>query len=69
MNSASGNPSKFLIPPRLRSSFACSRWKCSASFLDIRSTLPSAITASISFSRLIDCFTVLKLVSMPPSQR
>jgi len=33
------------------------------------STLPSSIAASISFSLLVDWRTVLKLVSMPPSQR
>jgi len=50
------------------SSFASSRWNISASFL-IRISVPASICAFISFRRLSEPFTVLKLVSMPPSQR
>ena len=35
----------------------------------MRSNVPSVDIVSRSFSRLIDALTVLKLVSMPPSQR
>ena len=35
----------------------------------MRSNVPSAAICSRSFRRLIDALTVLKLVSMPPSQR
>jgi hypothetical protein len=58
------------MPPRLRSSFSSSRGTISAFLLAHaleRAVL--AVTASMSLRRLIEVLTVLKLVSMPPSQR
>ena len=69
MNSASGRPVMSLMPPRLRMSLSSSRRIICASFLLRRSSAPLDCSSSISCRRLIDCRMVLKLVSMPPSQR
>ena len=57
------------MPPRLRSSFSCSRCSVRTSRLPRRSMLPSSVIFSRSLRRRMDCLTVLKLVSIPPSQR
>jgi len=69
MNRMSGRAVMSLIPPRLFSSFSISRRSCRTSFLFSSSKLPSSDWVSRSLRRLMDCFTVLKLVSIPPSQR
>ena len=68
-NIASGSAFMSLMPPRLLTSLSSSRWCDRASRLLIRSNVPSVAICSRSFRRLIDALTVLKLVSMPPSQR
>ncbi|CFO12503.1 Uncharacterised protein [Bordetella pertussis] len=68
-NSASGRPFMSLMPPIDLFSLSSSRWNSRPSFLVMRSKPPSATMASMSFRRLIELLTVLKLVSMPPSQR
>ena len=57
------------MPPSERFSLSISRCRPRASFFDMRSKVPSCDMVSSSFSRLMDCLTVLKFVSMPPSQR
>ncbi len=69
INKASGRERISLIPPRPFSSFSSSRVIISASFLPPRLIVPSACIFSISCKRRTDCLIVLKLVSMPPSQR
>ncbi len=69
MKMASGSDSMSLIPPRLLSSFSCSRRSMVASFLPRFSIWPLAISSVISARRLMDCRMVLKFVSMPPSHR
>ncbi len=67
---ASGRPPMSWMPPTSCSSLSqlavehqlLPSWTCARG----SRRLPSG---SMSFSRLIDCLTVLKLVSMPPSQR
>ena len=58
-----------LMPPRLRSSLSISRRSIVPSFLPRLSSEPLAFISVRSARRLIDWRTVLKLVSMPPSQR
>jgi hypothetical protein len=53
---------------RCPSRASISRWNISCSFLLIASR-PASCWAFMSFRRLIEVLTVLKLVSMPPSQR
>src|SRR5206468_892479 len=62
MNSASGSAESSLMPPSERCSFCISRVRPSASFFDMRSKVPSCAICSISFSRLMDCFTNFKTV-------
>ncbi|MOA33946.1 hypothetical protein D3C78_1552860 [compost metagenome] len=65
---ASGRPAISWIPPMSFSSFSSSRANISCSFLLMLSR-PASSWIFMSFRRLIDVLTVLKLVSMPPSQR
>ena len=59
-----------LMPPRLRSSLSISRRSCVRFLLAaLLERAADAASSVISFRRLIDCRMVLKLVSMPPSQR
>ena len=67
-NIASGSAFMSWMPPMSFSSLTSSRWNISASFL-IRISVPASICAFMSFRRLSEPLTVLKLVSMPPSQR
>ena len=57
------------MPPREFFSFAIWRSLRMRSFLTSRSCLPSPCSFSSWFKRSMEPFTVLKLVSMPPSQR
>ena len=66
---ASGSRSSPLIPPRLRLSFSSSRTWRSASFLGMASKSPAACMARSSCMRFTRPETVVKLVSIPPSQR
>eukprot|EP01139_Manchomonas_bermudensis_P020384 Amastigsp_a678623_9.p3 type:complete len:178 gc:universal Amastigsp_a678623_9:720-187(-) len=65
---ASGRAFMSWMPPMSFSSFSISRLKVSCSFL-LRESRPTSCWAFISLRRLIEVLTVLKLVSMPPSQR
>jgi hypothetical protein len=57
------------MPPRAFSSFSRSRVMPRTSFLVIRSKVPSVDIFSMACRRSIDPLTLLKLVSVPPSQR
>src|SRR3546814_8981343 len=69
MNRQSGRLGISLMPPSDLRSFSISRVKVSCSFLLRRTIEPSSTCFSISIRRLNDALTVLKLVSVPPSQR
>ena len=57
------------MPPRLRSSRACSFCMREISFLVMFENVPSTSIFSIFLSLSSERFMVEKLVSMPPSQR
>ncbi len=59
----------FLMPPSVFSSLSFSRPNFSSSLLGERGLRAGLRDLPSDFRRLIDCRIVLKLVSMPPSQR
>ena len=65
----SGRRSRSRMPPRLRRSFSSSRRCFRASFLGMASKSPARSIASYSRSLPVRDEMVVKLVSIPPSQR
>jgi len=57
------------IPPRFFFSFSISFWSSATSFLGSFSKVPSVDIFSSVFRRSMPLLMVLKLVSVPPSQR
>ena len=68
-NMAPGSLAIPLMPPSERSSLSRSRRICTCSFFDSAARVPSSSIFSTPRSRSSEPFTVLKLVSVPPSQR
>ena len=69
MKTAPGSSAIDLMPPSAFSSFSRSRVMPRTSFLVIRSKVPSVDIFSMAWRRSMNPLTLLKLVSVPPSQR